>query len=131
LADKADSHQHRRIHDRTTLKVFVWFSVIERPDSLEGLGQESNVDTSWSAPARPIEGLAHSVDLSAQGLGFIASRPLPVGIRVFLEITSSRGNISAVGRIQSCISKGNYFRVGISLEIVPPNDRPVLAALVK
>ena len=76
-------------------------------------------------------GIARSCDLSARGLGLFTSRALPAGELVFLEIATSDGNLSAVGKIvHSREVEPGVHRVGIRLLIVPPNDRPTLARIL-
>ena len=77
-----------------------------------------------------VEGLARAVDLSMLGVVFVTTRPLPLGVWVFLEITSAHGNVSAVGRVRNCRATDKQHRIGIRFKVIPPNDRSVLAGML-
>lgn len=81
----------------------------------------------------PIEhGIARSCDLSQSGCGIVVPDRLEPGRRVFLEILSSGGSLSLVGRVMYCREQdGGFFRVGIRIELIPPTDLTALSRLVE
>lgn len=108
---------------RVELNLFLWYRLLGDLQGSEKSHEEGIVE--------PVEGLARLVDLSKEGVGFVSSKALPTGACVFLEITSPRGNLSAVGRIRNCVETGEQYRIGILFEVIPPNDRSVLAVILK
>ena len=75
--------------------------------------------------------MARSCDISETGAGIFTTDQLPVGARLFLEVLSSAGKLSAIGKITHCSDAGDgTYRIGIQLEIVPPTDRATLAKLL-
>jgi len=112
-----DTGPHQRTAQRKPIVAFVWYRVVD--DNADG-----DADVS--------EGIARSCDVSQGGVGIFTSRPLPTKARVFLEIATAVGNISAVGTITHCSqADDDYHRSGIHIEIVPPNDRALLARLLE
>lgn len=102
---------------RKPVVAFVWYKVI-----------------SGIAGAEPanFSGLARSSDLSDGGIGIVTPEHLPLGVRIFLEIATAVGNVSAVGAVMHCSEEEQgYFRSGIQIEIVPPNDRILLTRLLE
>ncbi len=103
-----------RVASRHELATFVWYKIV---------GSSDGTDT--------CEGMARSCDASRSGIGLVTSRALPLGARLFVEIVVPEGNLSVVGTIVHCSSQPDgLFRVGVRLEIVPPNDRQTLARMV-
>ena len=115
LTDSSESGKRRA--QRKPVVAFVWYKLI------------SGVAGGESAK---VSGLARSCDVSDGGIGIVTSEHLPLGVRVFLEIATAIGNVSAVGAIMHCseVERG-YFRSGIQIEIVPPNDRALLPRLLE
>lgn len=69
------------------------------------------------------QGVARSCDVSDGGVGMIVTRPLPEAARLFLELISRAGRISAIGTVMHCADAGHgCFRVGIRIDTVPPTD---------
>lgn len=94
---------------------FVWYKALEEQAAGE------------------VEGIASSCDISASGVGIITPRAIAHDTRVFLELGLPEGrHVSAVGRVVYCraLDDGRH-RVGLTLEVVPPNDRQRLAALLR
>jgi hypothetical protein len=75
--------------------------------------------------------LGRSVDVSEEGIGFVASRDVPRNERVFLVMLTPWGRISAIASVvhSSPVGKGSY-RIGVRLEIVPPTERAIWTTLV-
>jgi len=113
--ESRDSKQ--RVAKRRSVVNFVWYRV------LVDLSEESD---------DALCGIARSCDVSESGVGIFTPRPLPDGELIFLEIATRKGNLSSVGTIvySRQVERGLH-RVGIRLEIVPPNDRPILAKVLK
>ena len=107
----------QRAAKRRPVVNFVWYRV------LIDLGEEGD---------DALCGIARSCDVSASGVGIFTPRPLPDGELIFLEIATRKGNLSGVGTIiySRQVERGLH-RVGIRLEIVPPNDRPLLGRILK
>jgi hypothetical protein len=117
LEGQAQAHGNERRAPRRPLVSMAWYRTL--PDRAE--------------PA--VEGVASSIDLSAGGIGIFTPRPLPVGVLLFLEVAFHRpgvGSVSLIGRIMHCgrTERGTY-RVGIQIEVVPPNDRALLERLIE
>lgn len=109
-----DEPQPHRVLARHATTLFVWY-----------------VQLSVAAD-HPKGHLAHTADISGSGLGIRSTVELPVGELLFLELTGSLGNVSAVGRVVHCsLIDGTHYRVGVRFEVVPPNDRPILERLAK
>ncbi|RLB48380.1 MAG: hypothetical protein DRJ42_23325 [Deltaproteobacteria bacterium] len=78
------------------------------------------------------EGIAHSTDLSPDGLGIIAPRPMAVGRKVFMKIKAPTGTISAVAVVVNTQERDNEtYRIGFEFEIVAPSDMPILRRMVE
>ena len=105
VTDKRDS-------SRCPLITFCWYSVVG----------ESGSDH---------EGLARSCDISKTGVGVVTSKAVPVGQYVFIEVATGAGQLSAIGKVMYCSPiDGGSYRVGLRLDIVPPTDMGILAAMV-
>jgi hypothetical protein len=77
------------------------------------------------------EGLAHACDISASGVGVVTSQPIAANARLFLEIAAKAGTLSLVARVTHCRKESDgKFRLGLDLEVVPPNDRATLARIL-
>ncbi len=115
LTDGGERPQRRA--QRKPIVVFVWYKLIS---SVAG-GEPANAS-----------GIARSCDVSDGGIGIVTSEHLPLGVRVFVEIATAVGNVSIVGAVMHCseVERG-YFRSGIQIEIVPPNDRVLLTRLLE
>lgn len=69
------------------------------------------------------EGVARSCDVSESGVGMVVTCRLPSAARLFLELISRAGSISAVGTVMHCADVGNgCFRIGIRVDSIPPTD---------
>ena len=70
------------------------------------------------------EGVARSCDVSEGGVGMVVTRKIPAGARLFMELISRAGRISAIGTVKHCTDVGNgQFRIGIGIVSVPPTDQ--------
>jgi len=67
-------------------------------------------------------------DLSLYGCGVTASKPLPVGIKLRVRITSKGNTFSAVGKVAYAISDGY---MGIVFARVEPHDKMVLEKWIR
>ena len=114
MEDPAGASTDQRRSSRRPLVRFVWFRLIE--DSLE-VGLDPDV---------PVEGIAHSCDISVGGVGITISHCYPVAAKLFIEIATGSFNISAVGRVAHIKPVGNQFFLGIEFVVMPPNDRLLL-----
>jgi len=114
-ADEANTGERRA--ERRPIVAFVWYQIIGSQGPRDAAGYS---------------GIARSCDISKGGLGIFTSRPLPAGTLAFVEIATADGNVSAVGKIVHSVEvREGYHRSGVQLEIVPPNDRALLARLLK
>ncbi len=112
----AGRHQPSR-EPRRQLVNFIWYRLLATEP--EGSNDQE------------ASGIARSCDVSSHGVGLYTARALPVGHLVFLEIATGRGTLSAVGRVvHSQPAPDGRFRAGIRIEVVPPNDRGILARIV-
>lgn len=107
------STNQRRSHRRPLVR-FIWFMLIEDALDIE-------LD-----PSTPIEGIAHSCDISAGGVGITIPHRYPIAAKLFVEIAAGSFNISAVGRVAHVMPVGEHFRLGIEFVVMPPNDRLLL-----
>jgi hypothetical protein len=107
----------KRAEERRSVVNFVWYRVL--------VDLEEKADDELC-------GIARSCDVSASGVGIFTPRPLPSGELIFLEIATRKGSLSGVGTIvySRQVERGLH-RAGIRLEIVPPNDRPLWARILK
>ena len=62
-------------------------------------------------------------DLSLYGCGVTASKPLPVGIKLRVRITSKGSTFSAPGKVAYATSNGD---MGIVFAQIEPNDQMIL-----
>lgn len=107
-----DEQRPKRLRKRNATTLFVWYVSLN--------------------PAADNSGghIAHTADVSTSGIGIHSAIELSIGELLFCELTGSQGNVSAVGRVMHCKQvDGKYYRVGVRFEVVPPNDRPILARL--
>ena len=104
----------RRRSKRQSFIAFAWYHLI----------------TDEVVSEEELHGLAHSCDVSREGLGLVASRSLPPHQKVFLKVVTSKGSFSAVGRVANCtaLDDGRY-RIGVRFEILPPSDIPLIERL--
>lgn len=98
----------RRRASRAVLVTFAWYQII----------REAGTDQPGES------GISQSCDVSESGVGLLTARPLEPGARVFLELSTSVGSLSAVAEVANCngTSDGRY-RVGLRLLVIPPSDR--------
>jgi hypothetical protein len=76
-------------------------------------------------------GLARSVDVSEQGLGFVTSQQIQCGERVFLVLLTPFGRISTIASVMhSAAERDGSFRIGVRLDVLPPTDRAAWSTLV-
>ena len=97
----------RRMPRRGAVKL-IWYKVI---------GQEE-------------EAIARSCDVSVSGMGLYTTHPVATGEEVFVEVITASGAVSCVGRVMHCREHGEYYRVGLQIEAMPPNDRGTWKKLV-
>jgi hypothetical protein len=77
-------------------------------------------------------GLARTVDLSENGIGFVASQQLAKNERIFLVLLTPFGRISLISKVvHSRRVDSGSFRIGVNLEIIPPTDKPAWASLLE
>lgn len=107
------SNPHNRAAERFSFITFTWYKRVD--------------DSAQSAE----EGVARSCDISIAGAGMVTTRALPVGARIFLEVVSRLGNLSAIGRVAHCSpASDGCFRVGVRIEFVPPTDQLTLQRII-
>jgi hypothetical protein len=104
----AKAADERRQKSRATMVTFAWYQVLPHP----GSGQPG------------ASGISQSCDVSETGIGLLTTRDLPHAARVFIELSTGLGGLSAVAEVANCqrTSDGRY-RVGLKLLVVPPSDR--------
>jgi hypothetical protein len=77
-------------------------------------------------------GLARTVDLSDEGVGFVASQSVAPNERIFLVLLTPFGRVSAIAKvIHSHRVDSGSFRIGVKLEIIPPTDKTTWASLLE
>lgn len=107
------SNPHHRAETRHTFISFAWFRRVD-----DGASESD-------------QGVARSCDISPNGAGLVTSRALPPGARVFLEVISRVGNLSAITVVAHCTpTNDGCFRVGLRIEFVPPTDQLTLQRIV-
>jgi hypothetical protein len=80
----------------------------------------------------PCEGIARTINLSAEGVGLYTPHPVTPGTYIFIELTTSTGAISLVGQAPYARKlSDDYYQVGVSIKIIPPNDRGAFEAMLK
>jgi hypothetical protein len=104
---------NHRASERLTFITFTWYKRVD------------------DAAQPSEEGVARSCDISNTGAGMVTSRALPAGARVFVEVVSRVGNLSALCRVMHCApTHDGCFRVGLRIEFVPPTDQMTLQRIV-
>lgn len=104
---------HHRAAERLSFITFAWYRRID------------------DAAVASEQGVARSCDVSDTGAGLVTSRALPPGARLFLEVTSRVGNLSAIAVVAHCApTQDGCFRVGLRIEFVPPTDQMTLLRIV-
>ncbi len=97
---------------------FIWYRVLQNGED--------------GACEGPEEGVARSCDLSASGIGLVTPREIGKGSLLMLEVMTTAGNLSAVGRVCHVRPAAEgCFRLGLELEAMPPNDRRLWAELTE
>ena len=110
------SGSERRSSERISLVRFIWYKVI---DEERQAGDESQ------------EGISRMCDISTTGVGIYVAQPIAAGKRVFLEVSTTGENLSAVGQVaNSRPTAEGLYRVGIHFIVIPPNDRFALDNLL-
>ena len=114
----AKNSQHPTTEQRhTTRRAAIMFAWYKRIDD---------------AAADEEEGVAHSCDVSKDGIGIVTTRKLPEKARLFLELIAEGGRISALGRVVHGATLPNgQFRTGIRIEIVPPSCKLIWQQLTE
>jgi hypothetical protein len=102
-----DQPSGRRMPRRGAVKL-IWYKVIGQPE----------------------EAIARSCDVSAGGIGLHTTHPVATGEEVFVEVITASGAVSFLGRVMHCRQQGEYHRVGLKIEAMPPNDRSPWKKLV-
>lgn len=83
-------------------------------------------------PNAPHEGVAHSCDISESGLGMVTSRPFGTGTKLFFVLSTVSGELAGVGTVAYCTdAEGGCFRLGVSVDVVPPTRRPLFNQLLR
>ena len=88
-----------------------------------------SVDMKYKIPHRGIEGLAHSSDVSREGVGCYIGERLPVGVRVLLEIDipGEMIPIFARGEVVWCkelvVGKEANFNGGMKIIKIDSSDK--------
>ena len=111
---KAQTDKEARKEERHEIISFIWFkSIPTSPD------------------VASVEGIARTSDLSNAGLGIVTNQAIAIGTWLFVEIRTRRGSISAVACAmhERRMDDGRH-RTGLSLVVVPPEDRQRLALLL-
>jgi hypothetical protein len=104
---------HHRASERLSFITFAWYRRVD---------DEAQVSE---------QGVARSCDISDTGAGLVTSRELPAGSRIFLEVTSRVGNLSAIAVVAHCApTHDGCFRVGLRIEFVPPTDQMTLQRII-
>ncbi len=113
-AETADGELNNRRAPRRSFVHFAWFQRID------------------SSEAEPAQGVVRSCDVAEKGVGFLATQPLPRGARLFLVLVSPMGRVSAVGTVAHCrLAETGYHRIGVAIDIVPPTDQAIWAAITR
>ena len=98
--------------ERRTYVHFTWFQCID--PCVEG----------------PDRGVGRSCDVAESGLGFVTAHALAKGCRLFLVLVAPAGRVAALGTVMHCRKEGaDQYRVGVSIDLVPPTDQPTWAAM--
>ena len=80
----------------------------------------------------PTGGLARSIDVSDEGVGFVASHEVAVNERLFLVLLTPLGKISTLARVMHCQAAGEgSFRIGVRVELIPPTDKAAWTSLLE
>ena len=110
------SGTERRSSPRLVLVRFIWYKVIQEE---------------WPSDQEPQEGISKMCDISRTGVAVQVTKPIGAGKRVFLEISTTKDNLSAVGQVTHSRPTGDgLYRVGIHFLAIPPNDRLALNNLI-
>lgn len=110
------SGPERRSSERISLVRFIWYKVI---------------DEEHRADEKPREGISRMCDISKTGVGIYVTQPIAAGTRVFLEVSTTGENLSAVGQVANTRpTPQGLYRVGIHFIAIPPNDRLALDNLL-
>jgi len=112
MVESEDAIDKRRTQPRQSYAHFAWFHTIE------------------PCGGNTARGVARSCDVAENGLGFVTAHRLPPGCRLFLVVVAPEGRVAAIGTVKHCRaeSKGQY-RVGASVDVVPPTDLPTWLAM--
>lgn len=106
----------RRSSPRISLVRFIWYKVIDQEQLPDGGTRE---------------GISRMCDISKTGVGLYVTQPIDAGKRVFLEVATTKENLSAVGQVANARPTADgLFRVGIHFIAIPPNDRLALDNLL-
>jgi c-di-GMP-binding flagellar brake protein YcgR len=110
------SGHERRSSPRVPLVRFIWYKVIKEE-------QQANEESR--------EGISRMCDLSRTGVGIYVTQPIDAGKRVFLEVATTKENLSALGQVVNTRpTDDGLYRVGIHFIAIPPNDRLALDNLL-
>lgn len=111
-------HENQRRSQRSPLVRFIWYKLIEE----DGIAPPMD--------EIPTEGIAHSCDIAAGGIGIRITHSYPAGSKLFIEIATGEFTISAVGLVVHSrqVGEGRY-QVGMRFLVIPPNDRILLRKL--
>jgi len=104
----------KRREERRPLVTFAWYWQLDGTDD------------------GPVEGVAHACDISEHGLGIVTPRQFDAGTRLFFVLSTVAGELTGIGTVAHCAdAEGGCFRLGVSIDVVPPTHRSVLSQLLR
>lgn len=109
--------RERRRSTRLPIINLVWFKILE---------------DEWEETESSMEGVSKMCDISHNGVGLVTTKDLPLSKHIFVEVTSQKFSVSAVGVVVFKTRQGpGFYRIGIRFKIMPPNDKLTLDSLIK
>jgi hypothetical protein len=103
VREERRAHRHRFVQ-------FLWFHRLDAPGG----------------------GLARSIDVSEEGVGFIANQEVSLSERIFVVLLTPFGRVSTIARVMHCSAAGDgSFRIGARIEVLPPTDKAAWTTLVE
>lgn len=109
--------RERRCSARLPVVKLVWYKILE---------------DEWDDSDSSIEGVSKMCDISHNGVGLVVTQNLPLGKHIFVEVTSYKFSVSAVGVVVYNKEQGKgFYRIGIRFKIMPPNDKLTLDGFIK
>jgi hypothetical protein len=96
--DLADGSSKRRVHRRYPFEMQIRVTILEGPG--------------WSE--RPREIPTEALDVSQGGLSFLHDEPVPIGVRVVVDVTNAASRRKLYGVVQNCVCRPDRLhRVGV------------------